>query len=153
MLDGEGAWILASETTTGGPVRHEARRRASGMQSPAVAAVAVTLLAALARLPTLGQQSYWLDEGYTVRLLRMSFSGMLHAIPRTESTPPLYYALAWGWTRIFGDAESGLRSLSALAGIATAPVAWAIARRLAGPRAAAIAGLLVAVSPLLVWFS
>jgi hypothetical protein len=123
------------------------------MQSPAVAAVAVTLLAALARLPTLGQQSYWLDEGYTVRLLRMSFSGMLHAIPRTESTPPLYYALAWGWTRIFGDAEFGLRSLSALAGIATAPVAWAIARRLAGPRAAAIAGLLVAVSPLLVWFS
>ncbi|HEY2318428.1 MAG TPA: glycosyltransferase family 39 protein [Solirubrobacteraceae bacterium] len=116
-------------------------------------AAAVTLLAAVARLLTLGQQSYWLDEGYTVRLVRMSLSGMLHAIPRTESTPPVYYALAWVWTRIFGDAEVGLRSLSALAGIATVPVAWAIARRLSGPRAAAIAGLLVAVSPLLVWFS
>jgi 4-amino-4-deoxy-L-arabinose transferase-like glycosyltransferase len=116
-------------------------------------AVAVTLLAAVARLPTLGQQSYWLDEGYTVRLLRMSFSGMLHAIPKTESTPPLYYAAAWVWTRIFGDMEFGLRSLSALAGIATVPVAWAIARRVGGSRAAAIAGLLVAVSPLLVWFS
>jgi mannosyltransferase len=121
--------------------------------TPALTLTAVTLLAAVARLPTLAQQSYWLDEGYTVRLLRMSFSGLLHAIPRSESTPPLYYALAWVWTRIFGDAEFGLRSLSALAGIATVPVAWAIARRLAGPRAAAIAGLLIAVSPLLVWFS
>ena len=128
-------------------------RRASGALSPAMVAVAVTLLAAVARLPTLGQQSYWLDEGYTVRLLRMSFSGMLHAIPRTESTPPLYYVTAWVWTRVFGDMEFGLRSLSALAGIATVPVAWAIARRVGGHRAAAIAGLLVAVSPLLVWFS
>ncbi|MGZ4310729.1 MAG: glycosyltransferase family 39 protein [Solirubrobacteraceae bacterium] len=134
-------------------MRHAPSRRASGMRSPAAAGVAVTLLAAVARLPTLGQQSYWLDEGYTVRLLRMSFSGMLHAIPKTESTPPLYYAVGWLWTRMFGDAEYGLRSLSALAGIATVTLAWAIARRLAGPRAAAIAGLLAAVSPLLVWFS
>jgi 4-amino-4-deoxy-L-arabinose transferase-like glycosyltransferase len=116
-------------------------------------ATALTLLAAAIRLPTLAQQSYWLDEGYTVRLVRMSLSGMLHAIPRTESTPPLYYAAAWVWSRILGDGEFGLRSLSALAGIATVPVAWAIARRLGGTRVAAIAGLLVAVSPLLVWFS
>ena len=114
---------------------------------------AVTLLAAAIRLPTLAQQSYWLDEGYTVRLVRMSFSGMLHAIPRTESTPPVYYAAAWLWARMLGDGEFGLRSLSALAGIATVPVVWAIARRLGGVRPAAIAGLLVAVSPLLVWFS
>jgi mannosyltransferase len=144
---------LASETTTGGPTGHALSRRAGGVRSPAVMAAAVTLLAAVIRLPTLAQQSYWLDEGYTVRLVRMSLSGMLHAIPKTESTPPLYYALAWVWTRVFGHGEFGLRSLSALAGIATVPVAWAIARRLGGVRAAAIAGLLVAVSPLLVWFS
>ena len=82
--------ILASETTTGGPAGHALSRRASGAWSPAVMAGAVTLLAAAIRLPTLAQQSYWLDEGYTVRLVRMSFSGMLHAIPRTESTPPVY---------------------------------------------------------------
>ncbi|MFL5864452.1 MAG: glycosyltransferase family 39 protein [Solirubrobacteraceae bacterium] len=116
-------------------------------------ASAITLLGAVLRLPTLAQQSYWLDEGYTVRLVRMSLSGMLHAIPRTESTPPLYYAAAWVWTRGLGDTEFGLRSLSALAGIATVPVAYAIARRLAGLPAATIAALLVAVSPLLVWFS
>lgn len=105
------------------------------------------------RLPTLAQQSFWLDEGYTERLVRMSLGGMLRAIPKTESTPPVYYALAWVWTRLFGFSEFGLRSLSALAGIATIPVACALARRLGGPRPAAIAGLLLAVSPLMVWFS
>jgi mannosyltransferase len=113
----------------------------------------LTLLAAVARLPTLAEQSFWLDEGYTERLVRMSFGGMLQTIPRTESTPPLYYALAWVWTRLFGFSEFGLRSLSALAGIATIPVGYAVARRLAGRQAAVIAGLLLAVSPLMVWFS
>jgi mannosyltransferase len=123
------------------------------VRGDAAVAVGLTLLAAVIRLPTLATQSFWLDEGYTERLVRMSLTGMLHAIPRTESTPPLYYALAWVWTRVFGSSEFGLRSLSAAAGIATIPVAWAIARRLSGPRAAGIAGLLLAVSPLMVWFS
>jgi mannosyltransferase len=113
----------------------------------------LTVLAAVIRLPTLAEQSFWLDEGYTVRLVRMSFGGMLRTIPRTESTPPLYYALAWVWTHVFGSSEFGLRSLSAVAGIATVPVAYAAARRLSGARAAAVCGLLLAVAPLMVWFS
>jgi mannosyltransferase len=111
------------------------------------------LLAAAVRLPTLGQQSFWLDEGYTEHLVRMSLGGMLSTIPNTESTPPLYYVLAWGWTRVFGYSEAGLRSLSALAGILTVPVVYAAATRLASRRAGAIAGFLVALAPVLVWFS
>ncbi len=127
-----------------------ARRRRSG---DLVLWSGLLLLAAAIRLPTLAQQSFWLDEAYTERLLRMSLGGMLHAIPRTESTPPVYYVLAWVWTRAFGLSELGVRSLSAMAGIATIPVAYAVAARLAGRRAAVIAGLLLAVSPLMVWFS
>jgi mannosyltransferase len=128
-------------------------RPGSGLRGSGAVGVSLTLVAAVIRVPTLAEQSFWLDEGYTERLVRMSLTGMLHAIPRTESTPPLYYVLAWVWTRVFGHSEFGLRSLSAVAGIATIPVAWAIARRLSGPRAAGIAGLLLAVSPLMVWFS
>jgi mannosyltransferase len=115
--------------------------------------VALTVLAALLRLTTLSQQSFWLDEGYTLRLLRMPFEQMLRTVPKTESTPYLYYAVAWVWTRAFGFSEYGIRSLSALAGIATVPVVYLAARWLAGRRAAVIAGLLVAVSPVMVWFS
>lgn len=124
-----------------------------GRRPDTTAICLLTLLAAAVRLPTLATQSFWLDEGYTVRLVRMSLGGMLSTIPRTESTPPLYYVVAWAWTRVFGSSEFGLRSLSAAAGIATVPVAFAAARRLAGLRAAVACGLLLSVSPLMVWFS
>jgi len=142
---------LASATSSPdrpAPVASGAARAGGG-----ASIAAVTLLAALLRLPTLGTQSFWLDEAYTERLVRMSFGGLLHGIRATESTPPLYYVLAWAWVRVFGRGEVGLRSLSALAGIALVPVAGLAARRLAGARAGIIAGLLLAVSPLMVWFS
>jgi mannosyltransferase len=128
-------------------------RRWLGERPGAVVVLALTVLAALLRLTTLSQQSFWLDEGYTQRLLHMPFGQMLRTVPNTESTPYLYYAVAWVWTRAFGFSEFGVRSLSALAGIATVPVVYLAARWLAGRRAGAVAGLLVAVSPVLVWFS
>jgi len=145
-------------TETIAPVRPErappGRRRPRVAVGPGWATVAgLTALAAVLRLTTLSAQSFWLDEGYTERLLHMTFGQMVRAIPKTESTPYLYYAVAWVWARAFGFGEIGVRSLSALAGIAIVPVVYAAARRLGGPRAGAIAGLLAAVSPLLVWFS
>ena len=38
--------------------------------------------------------------------------------------PPLYYLLAWVWAEVSGLGAVGLRSLSALAGVATVPVAY-----------------------------
>ena len=49
---------------------------------------------------------------------------MLGLIPQTESTPPLYYCVAWVWARVFGFGEAGLRSLSALCRGATVPVVY-----------------------------
>src|SRR5207248_1348738 len=71
----------------------------------------------------------------------------------SEHTPPLYYALAWVWTRVFGLSEAGVRSLSALAGTAVVPVVYLAARDLLSRRAGLIAAALAAVSPPLVWFS
>ena len=105
------------------------------------------------RFATLDVQSVWLDEAVTARLLRMDLGSMLRAIPDSESTPPLYYVLAWLWTQVFGTGEVGMRSLSALLGTATIAAVWALGRRLGGDRAALAAAALVAVNPMLVWFS
>jgi hypothetical protein len=78
---------------------------------------------------------------------------MLHLWRQQEDNPPLYYVVAWVWTRVFGTGEVGLRSLSALLGTATIPVAYAAAARLATVRAGLVAAGLAAVSPMLVWFS
>jgi hypothetical protein len=113
----------------------------------------IVVLAAALRFATLDAQSYWFDEATTVQLLRMDLGDMLRAIPGSESTPPLYYAIAWFWAKLLGTGEVGLRSLSAVAGTATVPVVYAIGARMLTARVALIGALLAAANPLLVWYS
>jgi hypothetical protein len=115
--------------------------------------LALCVAGAAIRFATLGEQSFWLDEAVTGRLMRLGFGGMLRAIPRSESTPPLYYILAWFWTRAFGVSEVGLRSLSALLGTLTIPLVYAAAARLFDRRAGIVAAALAAFAPLLIWYS
>jgi len=120
---------------------------------------ALTLLAAALRFVTLDLQSFWYDEAFTpVHVLHASLGATLHGIVKTENTPPLWYVLIWVWSRIFGSGVVALRFPSALAGVASVPVAWEIGRELAGRgpgsrRAAIVCAALVAVNPLFVWYS
>ncbi len=118
-----------------------------------IAVIALTALAAALRFYRLGHQGFWFDEANTALLVHFSPGKMLGLIPQTESTPPLYYCIAWVWARIFGYSEVGLRSLSALAGVATVPVAYGAGARLISVRAGLIAGALTACNPLLIWYS
>ena len=105
------------------------------------------------RFHGLASQGFWFDEANTALLVHLSPGKMLGLIPQTESTPPLYYLVAWVWARVFGFAEAGLRSLSALAGVLVIPVAYATGAKLISRRAALIVAALTACSPLLVWYS
>jgi hypothetical protein len=120
---------------------------------PLRALLVLTAFGALLRFATLGLQSYWNDEAVTAALLDHRLTDVLHAVPDSESTPPFYYVAAWIWTRAFGLGEVGLRSLSALAGTLTIPVAYLLAARLASARAGLVAAALVAVNPMLWWYS
>jgi hypothetical protein len=123
------------------------------MQPVGLALAALAAAAAAIRFSTLGVQSYWDDESATVFLVKLDFWKMLQTIPKIESTPPLYYLLAWLWAKIFGTGEPALRSLSALLGAATVPVVYAAAKQLVSRRAALVAAALVACNPFLVWYS
>lgn len=120
---------------------------------------ALTLLAAALRFSTLDLQSFWYDEAFTpVHVLHASLASTLGAVVHHENTPPLWYLLIWAWSRIFGTGVVAMRFPSALAGVATVPVAWGIGRELAGRsstarRAAIVTAGLVAVNPLFVWYS
>jgi mannosyltransferase len=137
-------------TSTAVPRRGVRHRALTGA---AAALIVLTALGAVLRCWRIGHQSFWLDEAYTVALMKRGFGQMLSTIPHSESTPPLYYVLAWLWSRVFGTGAAGLRSLSALFGIATIPVAFAAARRLFDTRVALAAAALVAFNPYFVWYS
>ncbi len=115
---------------------------------------ALTILAAALRLSTLGLQSFWFDEAFTpVHVLHASLFSTLRSVLHTENSPPLWYIVEWVDWRVLGRGEVALRLPSALAGIATVPLAWAIGRELAGRHAAIACAGLLAVNPLFVWYS
>src|SRR6201986_3366219 len=114
----------------------------------------LTLLGAVLRFATLGLQAYHHDEIVTAsRILRVGFGHAMDAVGFSESAPPLYYALAWVWTQVTGTGPWGLRSLSALAGVLTIPVAYLIGRELRSRRTGLLSAALVAVNPMLLWYS
>lgn len=121
--------------------------------APLVPVAGLLALGAVLRFATLDARSYWLDEVLTVGLLREDFGGMLSRLSEPGGGGPVYFLFAWPWAQAFGTSEVALRSLSALFGSATVPVAYWAVRELASRRAGLIAAALTAVSPYLVWQS
>jgi 4-amino-4-deoxy-L-arabinose transferase-like glycosyltransferase len=110
--------------------------------------------AAVLRFASLGVQSYHHDEVITaMRVLPGGLSHLFHEVRVSESNPPLYYLLAWGWAKAFGLSEVGLRSLSALLGVAVVPVAYLIGRELSSRRTGLVLAAFVAFNPMLIWYS
>jgi Dolichyl-phosphate-mannose-protein mannosyltransferase len=115
-------------------------------------ALALVLLGAGLRLYRLENKNIWWDEGFTVFMARLDPPALLAAAGH-DTAPPLYYALLHGWMALAGDSEFALRLPSALAGILVIAIVLRLVHTLAGTRAALIAGALVALSRVLVWYS
>lgn len=115
--------------------------------------VGLVAAAGVIRFALIGHQGFWYDEAHTALLVKLSLRGMVDALPHSETTPPLYFIAAWVWAHAFGNGEAALRSLSAVAGVATIPVVHRAGRALGSPRTATVAAALATFNPLLVWYS
>jgi mannosyltransferase len=116
--------------------------------------VGLIVVAAGLRLYGLGSQSLWYDEWLTTVAVEGGLGDLVRHVAEREGITPTYFLLTWGWIRVVGDGDTALRLLPALAGIATVPVAYYAALALdLSRRVARLAALLVAVNPLLVWYS
>lgn len=116
--------------------------------------LAVLVAGAALRIWHLDGQSLWYDEWLSAQAVSGGVEHVLHHVANREGIAPTYFLILWGWVRLFGDGAGAMRALSVLIGTATIPLAYAIALELRQRRAAArIAALLVAVNPMLVWYS
>jgi mannosyltransferase len=141
---------VVRDRPTGKPVD---RMRSLPVAPEILALAGLTLLGALLRFVTLAHQSYWVDEALTVHETHLSFGAFLHQLRVTETTPPVYFVLAWLWVKVFGSAEFALRSISALAGVAIIPIAYFCGRELVSRATGLLAAAFAAVSPFLIWYS
>jgi mannosyltransferase len=145
--------LIETRAGRGSVARRDAARRSRSVPLEVWAVAAITLAAAALRFATLGTQSYWLDEATTAHEVGLSFGALLHQVRVNETTPPLYFVVAWVWAKLFGTGAVGLRSLSALAGIAAVPVTYLAGRELVSRRAGLLAALFAALSPFMIWYS
>jgi uncharacterized membrane protein len=95
----------------------------------------------------------WLDEASSVMQAQRSFGAMLHSLETTDVHPPGYFALLWGWVRIFGSGPLSVRMPSIILGALLVPILYFIGRDLYDRRTGIVAALFGAVSPQLVWYS
>jgi 4-amino-4-deoxy-L-arabinose transferase-like glycosyltransferase len=120
-------------------------------------AIVVVLWTALAlRLAGISEQSIWYDEGLSIYAARGSIGDILRTSAQSEH-PPLHSLLLRAWMALGGDSELSVRYLSAWWGVLAVALMVHLGRRLLSAAGLAWSGdlsaLLMALSPLAVWFS
>ena len=117
--------------------------------TPAFAAIAAT--ACFFALVGLNANGFSADELFTLFLIDHN-GGLAEVFRRglTDTHPPAYYFVLFGWSRIFGLSEPALRSLSALFSIAAVGIFALGSGRAFSPGARAFAAAVGATS--YVWF-
>ena len=128
----------------------------SARQVDAAMLAAIVVLAAAARSYNLGEQSLWVDEGFSYWASHLSWRDLWFEIPRIDKHTPLYYSFLKLWS-VFGDSEVALRSLSVVFGVLTVPCAYVLGRLVGTQGVArwlgAMTALVVAIHPVLVELS
>lgn len=142
-------------TVSHGPVPAVTARPALAARlSPTALIWAITILGGVLRFVRFDVLGFWLDEGFTAMFARMTWAQIFgfEGVYDSFSHPPLYYAT----TKLFGlvvpEVAAG-RLVSVVAGTLTLPVLYALARRITTERIALAAAMILAVSPLHLWYS
>jgi hypothetical protein len=78
---------------------------------------------------------------------------VVRAVLLSDTSPPLYYLLLYGWTLMFGTSDAMLRLFSISWSLACLPVLASVARRTGGRGAVFPACVLFAFSPLGIYYS
>jgi len=112
----------------------------------------VGVLAIALRIPELSSKGLWLDEAYSVVVARLPFLEMLEKL-RADATPPFYYVLLSGWIRLFGSSEAAARALSVVFSVGGIALMGLLAYRYFSLRIASIVTLILAFTPLHVYYA
>ena len=117
------------------------------------AMVAIVLLAAAVRLPSLGGQSLWYDEAMAVAVGSAPWPVLLQARLVDGNHPPLFFMFMKVALFMWGITEFGVRFLAAGAGLLAIPLIYRLGRAMFNRPAALLAALLLALNPIHVWLS
>jgi mannosyltransferase len=101
----------------------------------------------------LGAKSVVLDEAVSVAHARLGAGALWDVVSGGDPNMGAYYVLLHVWVAVFGDGETAIRSLSAIAAGAAVPVVALLGARLFGRPAGLVAGLLLALDAFFVQYA
>lgn len=126
-----------------------------------IASILILVIGLVIRLTSLGVQSLWIDELYSVQAGRInpfdafaaSHGNIVVFIGSWDvGSPPLYYWII-GVFEQFGHGDAWIRLPSVLFGVATIPLLYKLGELLFSRRVGLLASALLVMSPFHVWFS
>ena len=124
------------------------------MLSKNIVSILTALLVALFLRLLGSNQSFWLDEATSVLVARdFSYSEIITKFSPGDFHPPLYYLLLKVWIGLVGSGEVAVRMLSIIFGVATVYVTYAIGKNVYSRFVGLIAAMLLATSPLHIYYS
>lgn len=113
----------------------------------------ILLVAVVLRFINLNQ-SLWLDEGINVLAVKeYSLINLITIYSLADFHPPGYSILLWFWTRFFGFSEIAARTPSLIFGVLTVYIAYLIGNKIKSKKFGLIFAMLLAVNPLLIYYS
>ncbi|MFN2263245.1 MAG: hypothetical protein ACK2UM_03200 [Anaerolineales bacterium] len=111
----------------------------------------VLVIAALVRLWSIGAESAWIDEAYSIELAKHSIIDIIKGTA-ADQHPPFYYLLLHAWFRL-GSGIVFARLLSVVLGVINVAQTMHFGYKSGGIYIALVGGLLLAISPMHVWYS
>jgi hypothetical protein len=78
---------------------------------------------------------------------------VIRAVRLSDTSPPLYYLLLAGWTRLAGTGDPALHLFSVTCALATLAVFWLVARRVGTGRDGVLAVLLFTFAPVSLYYA
>lgn len=126
--------------------------RVSGDLSRWLILCGICILGLGLRLWGLTSESIWLDEASSLSIARMPVPDLVNYLAAQDVHPPLYFTLLHVWQNLGADAFT-LRLLSVILGVLSLPVVYGLGRELLSWRAGIVGALLLAVSPLHIYYS
>ncbi|MDG1462858.1 MAG: glycosyltransferase family 39 protein, partial [Gammaproteobacteria bacterium] len=113
---------------------------------------AILLLAITLRFFDLDAREVWLDEAFSWNQASMGFAEMLSSVAR-DVHPPLYQAVLWVNTRIFGESPFALRLPSAIFSCIAVAMTYFFTCRISTKTAALLAMTFTTISTFQLWYA
>ncbi len=120
--------------------------------SAAIILFLILILGIALRIYDLDGESIWYDEGDSVYLARMTpFQVIMN--PSSHDHPPLYYFLMHRWIKAFGDSVFSMRLPSAIFGILSIFMIYAVGRSIFDEKVSLLSAAILALSPFHIHYS